>query len=69
MIDPVTWNERIFTAAAMKRYGGDFFRKLGEALTRADDVNTEKIRAAWPDEWERYRLLGDQIKSDEREGL
>lgn len=41
-------------AGAMIRYGGSFVQALGGALLRADDRNTERIRTAFPDYWEKY---------------
>ena len=47
---------------AMVRYGGSFAVKVGEAYDRADPVNRAKLKAAFPEEWERYRQLAVLIK-------
>jgi hypothetical protein len=44
-------------ALAMVTFGGSFVAALGAAWTRADAVNAEKIKAAFPEYWEQYRDL------------
>jgi predicted oxidoreductase (fatty acid repression mutant protein) len=41
-------------ATAMRQYGGDFVHALGLALLYADFDNTRRLKAAWPEYWERY---------------
>ena len=50
----MTRNEQIYTAKAMKRYGGSFVKALGEALLLADVDNAERIRRAFTDYWANY---------------
>lgn len=44
-------------ADAMIRHGGSFVKALGEAMLRADDRNTHRILAAFPDYIETYAAL------------
>lgn len=46
------------TVNAMIRYGGGFVRALGEAASRADDENLERIKQAFPEYWSNYTALG-----------
>jgi hypothetical protein len=60
------WNreEQIDVANAMESYGGSFVAALGKALQRADSINAEKIKDAFPEYWKQYAEKG---KAD-REG-
>lgn len=53
------------TVAAMEMYGGHFVRALARLCHHADDINLAKIKAAWPEVWERYEELaaGDDAKN------
>jgi len=42
----------------MSKYGGGFTKALGEALARADHVNTERIKEAFPEYWKQYLEIG-----------
>lgn len=44
-------------ALAMVMYGGSFVKALGQAWSKADAVNSAKLKAAFPAEWEKYREL------------
>jgi len=46
--------ERQLVASAMVRQGGSFVSALGNALYNADLSNTDKIKAAFPEYWEKY---------------
>lgn len=59
-------NDRHIVAKAMVRYGGSFISKLGEALYRADPGNTAKLRAAFPEEWNKYKELGEIDATNDR---
>lgn len=52
-------------ASAMIKYGGSFVRCLGEALFRADAINTAKIHNTWSAYWELYLKFG---RLDPKEG-
>ena len=43
--------------AAMARYGGGFVTMLAELYRRADPENRARIKAAWPEYWEKYAEL------------
>ena len=62
--EPVTPNERFWTANAMIVKGGSFVYYLGCALLRADHINTEKIKEAWPEYWEKYYNLGKKRQEE-----
>lgn len=55
----VTPEEARLVAEAMKCYGGPFVRALGEALLLADGFNRAKIKATWPDYWEKYASFAE----------
>jgi hypothetical protein len=39
---------------AMEQYGGSFVKALAVAARRADPDNLAKIKATWPEYWQRY---------------
>jgi hypothetical protein len=51
--------ENIKVTKAMLKYGGSFVKALGEALSHADPINTKKIKKAFPEYWEEYRLISN----------
>lgn len=53
----------IWTLRAMTKYGGGFVKKLAEAAHQADAVNFEKIRATWPDYFEKYEFVGANLRA------
>ena len=38
----------------MMRYGGSFVKALSVCIRKADDVNLEKLRAAFPEYFDKY---------------
>ena len=44
----------------MRQYGGSFVRLLGELLIHADPENTQRIKNAWPEYWEKYKNIGGE---------
>jgi hypothetical protein len=54
--------ESLKVALAMKQYGGSFVACLGEALIHADNDNTERIKAAFPEYWAEYKKYISVIK-------
>ena len=42
----------------MERYGGSFVQTLATLILRADTVNLDKIRTAFPEYWNKYRDWG-----------
>lgn len=40
--------------SAMRLFGGSFVHALATAATKADPDNLAKIKAAWPELWEKY---------------
>ena len=49
-----TRNEVQTISRNMIRYGGGFFKLIGDALQRADEENTNKLIKAFPDECIKY---------------
>ena len=49
----------------MMRYGGSFVEALSVCIHKADDVNIEKLRAAFPEDWEKYAEMYDRVYSEE----
>jgi hypothetical protein len=47
-------NSDIQAIEAMHRHGGAFARALAHAAAAADPENLAKIKATWPELWERY---------------
>jgi len=48
----------------MMEYGGRFVRHLGQALCRADEVNTRLIKNTWPEYWAKYLKMGESDGCD-----
>lgn len=47
----------------MHRFGGSFVRHLAELCEKADPVNFAKIKATWPDYWQRYAEMVPHMKA------
>ena len=47
---------------AMQTYGGSFVQALAAAGFCADPVNLAKIKATWPEHWERYTKMAEKLK-------
>lgn len=53
--DKITITVELPTVARnMEIYGGSFEQNLGRALARADTTNATKIKATWPELWEKF---------------
>lgn len=50
MSEPDDWD----VTDAMKQHGGGFVIALAELWRRGDEDNRRRIKAAWPEYWERY---------------
>lgn len=59
--------EKYLVSLAMRRYGGGFVSRLGEALIRADANNTQRIHDAFPEYWEKYLQLAKDRGLDKEE--
>jgi len=44
---------------AMERYGGSFVKALAVAFYRADHINTQKLKSAFPEYWEQYKKMAE----------
>ena len=49
-------------AEMMRKRGGGFVSKLGEAFALADADNSKKIKDTWSEYWERYEAMADAEK-------
>ena len=59
-------NEQDFhTVEMMTKYGGSFVKALAELCHRADPINLQKIKDAWPDYWQAYEKWDDKDKQYE----
>ena len=47
-------DEKMIVAQNMKKYGGVFISRLGEALIHADATNAQRLKDAFPTYWEQY---------------
>ena len=59
--------EDFYVLKAMTRYGGGFVQALAEAARRADDVNIAKIKAAFPEYWEKYSKFALTLKQQDKQ--
>jgi hypothetical protein len=60
----MNWNDRIKTIQAMKECGCSFVRRLAAAWQCADDENSAKIEAAWPEYLAKYRQIAETRPTD-----
>lgn len=51
-----------WTIEAMCRRGGSFVQALGEAASRADKDNLQRIINAFPEYWEEYGKRGEEMR-------
>lgn len=56
-----------YVIRAMRVYGGDFVQALAEAYNRADEENSRRIRETWPEYWQQYSEMAEQLKKEENE--
>lgn len=52
-------DEKNKVSESMRKMGGSFAQKLGEALAVADSENTKKIKDTWPEMWEKYLAFSE----------
>lgn len=63
-VKALEWNARIATIKAMQTYGGGFVRALASAWQVADEQNSAKLEAAFPEYIEKYRLIAETIPKE-----
>jgi hypothetical protein len=51
----------------MMEYGGSFVRKLGAAALVADQQNLRRIKSTWPEYWEQYTRMAQQLSEVEKQ--
>lgn len=44
---------------AMEKYGGSFVAAIAQAAKRADRTNFARLKAAFPEIWERYAEMAE----------
>ena len=55
------------TIETMMEYGGSFVRKLGAAALVADEQNLRRIKSTWPEYWEQYARMAQQLSEVEKQ--
>lgn len=45
---------------AMEKFGGSFVKALAECFGRADSVNFEKLKTAFPNIWNEYKEIAEK---------
>jgi hypothetical protein len=63
----VTYNEKLITIRAMKRYGGSFVKALAEAFLLSDEANEKRIEAAFHDYMIKYGPGSDMFSAIAKE--
>ena len=48
-------------------YGGSFVRKLGAAALVADEQNLRRIKSTWPEYWDQYSRMAQQLSEVEKQ--
>ena len=56
--------EKKHVAIGMEDRGGSFVQKLGNLVRRADRENFHRLKSAFPEYWEQYREIGEEIVQD-----
>ncbi len=51
----MTHDEIVYTCMAMSRYGGSFATHIANAAMVADEANLQRLLAAFPELFEKYR--------------
>jgi hypothetical protein len=60
-MNPIEQRKRdLATIAAMQKYGGSFVKALSVAALHADPDNLAKLKATWPEYWQRYEHMAEQ---------
>ena len=54
-----------YVTEAMIEYGGDFVKRLAMLYRVGDPDNRARIKAAFPEYWEKYRLMA-KMKEKQR---
>ncbi len=52
-----------YTVEAMQKFGGSFVQALAKCLHRADHINYKKLKDAFPEYINKYRVMGDKMKT------
>jgi len=58
----VDYGESLKVAQAMQNYGGGFICALGLALMKADAVNRQKVKDAFPEYWQEYLKKSEKMQ-------
>lgn len=58
-------NERdSWTVDAMEKYGGGFVQHIAKLARKADPINLQKVKDAWPEYWSEYEAKGIQMQNE-----
>lgn len=57
-------DEMLRVSNSMRKYGGGFVQALGAALLVADSDNTQRIKSAFPEYWDKYSRLSEGSTGD-----
>ena len=55
------------TIAAMEKYGGGFASAIARSAQRADQSNYARLKSAFPDLWEEYAEMAEQVARNREE--
>ena len=58
----VDYDESIKVAKAMIKRGGGFVNALGLALMKADAINRQRIKDAFPEYWKEYLKKSERLE-------
>ena len=50
---------------AMKDCGGGFVKHLGHLYRLADEINQARIKACWPEYWQKYSVIAESLRCPE----
>lgn len=57
-------DEQVIVSESMIVFGGGFVQQLGRLLLRADLINANVIKSAWPGYWTQYKKLAEARKEE-----
>jgi len=60
--------DKLEIAYCMQKYGGAFVKALSQVIVLADPANVEKVKAAWPEYWEKYSTIAASKDEQRMEG-
>ena len=58
-------NSKYWISVAMRTHGGSFVQILGELILKSDPDNYQRLCSAFPDYFERYGKIAEQLKQED----